>query len=195
MRCSYCYNPDIVKGKGKLSFEEALAFLRTRNNLLDGVVLSGGECTLHADISDLILEIKKLGLLVKIDTNGSSPERIDQFIQLNLIDYVALDFKSLQNNFYAITSSGHFSKFQETLKMLIGYNFPFEVRSTLHSDLHSQDDLQEMVKFLEHEKYKGTYYLQNFVSDTATLGNMKKSNREQFQLENIRSTLPIQLRN
>jgi pyruvate formate lyase activating enzyme len=65
MKCVYCYNPDIVFGKGKISISEVLNFLNRRKSLLDGVVLSGGECTSHKNIRQLLQEIKKLGFLVK----------------------------------------------------------------------------------------------------------------------------------
>ena len=76
MRCSYCYNPEIVFGKGKYNFEEAIQFLQKRINLLDGVVLSGGECTLHKELIPFVKEIKNLGFKIKIDTNGTYPSKI-----------------------------------------------------------------------------------------------------------------------
>mgnify|MGYP003437551236 FL=1 len=89
MRCLYCYNPEIVLGKGSLSFENILSFLQSRKNLLDAVVFSGGECLLHKKIIPLITEVKKMGFLIKIDTNGSSVEVMQQLLNLNLIDYIA----------------------------------------------------------------------------------------------------------
>lgn len=64
MRCAYCYNPDIVLGKGKKTIKEALNFIKTRKGLLDGVVLSGGECTLYKELPEIAREIKKMGFLV-----------------------------------------------------------------------------------------------------------------------------------
>ena len=86
MRCLYCYNPEIVLGKGSISFEKALGFLRSRKILLDGVVFSGGECLLHKNIIELIAEVKKMGFLVKIDTNGSQPKVLKSLIEKQLID-------------------------------------------------------------------------------------------------------------
>ena len=157
MRCVYCYNPDIVLGKGKQTFFEALKFLKTRVNLLDGVVLSGGECTLHKNIINLIIEIKKMGLLVKIDTNGTAPKILEILIKEKLIDYVALDFKAPTEKFESITKSNLYSKFICSLKLLIDNNIPFEVRTTIHSSLLDQNDIQEMVDVLEKFNYKGVY--------------------------------------
>ena len=84
MRCLYCYNPDVVHGKGTLCFEKILSFLNSRKNLLDAVVFSGGECLLHKKIIPMITEVKKMGFLVKIDTNGSSPEVMQKLLNQNL---------------------------------------------------------------------------------------------------------------
>ncbi|MBL7935626.1 MAG: anaerobic ribonucleoside-triphosphate reductase activating protein, partial [Bacteroidia bacterium] len=159
MRCLYCYNPDIVLGKGKLSFQEALKFLKTRINLLDGVVLSGGECTLHKNIINLIIEIKKMGLLIKVDTNGTNPDMIEFLLKEKLIDYVALDFKAPIDKFKSITNSDLYSSFISSLKLLISSAIPFEVRTTLHSSLLVQNDIQKMIDVLEKFDYRGSYYI------------------------------------
>ena len=76
MRCVYCYNPDIVLGRGKIDFNEVILFLQKRKLLLDGVVFSGGECTIHKGIELYLEKIKQMGFAVKIDTHGSSPSVI-----------------------------------------------------------------------------------------------------------------------
>ena len=195
MRCLYCYNPDIVLGKGKLSFQEVLKFLKTRVNLLDGVVLSGGECTLHKNIIDLILEIKKLGFLVKIDTNGTTPKTLDGLIKEKLIDYVALDFKAPTNKFESITKSNLYSEFFCSLKLLINNNVPFEVRTTLHSSLLIQNDIQKMIDVLEEVNYKGVYYIQNFVNNTKTLTELENSKYNAINLNSLNTKLSVVLRN
>ena len=89
MRCDYCYNKDIVFAKnGVYSYNDVIDFLKTRVGLLDAVVLSGGEATLH----ELVLfckEIKKLGFLIKLDTNGTNPHAIKNLLDLNLLDFIA----------------------------------------------------------------------------------------------------------
>ena len=175
MRCLYCYNPEIVRGKGTLSFEKILTFLNSRKNLLDAVVFSGGECLLHKKSISLIEEVKKLGFLVKIDTNGSSPDVMKKLLDKNLIDYVALDFKAPKTKFEAITKSELFVPFEETLDIMLKANIPFEVRTTYHSDLLSEKDLKEMVGFLENKNYKGNYYIQYFKNNVTTLSKLEYS--------------------
>ncbi|MBK9109866.1 MAG: anaerobic ribonucleoside-triphosphate reductase activating protein [Saprospiraceae bacterium] len=173
MRCLYCYNIDIVKGKGRMSYDEVLEFLDTRKNLLDAVVLSGGECMLHIRIEQFIKNIKLRNMLVKIDTNGSNPRALSRLLRENLVDYVALDFKALQDRFHKITGSDHFRNFEKTLDLLIHNTVPFEVRTTVHSKLIDENYLKQMVAYLKNKGYSGKYYLQNFFNDTPTLGEME----------------------
>ncbi|WP_239455546.1 anaerobic ribonucleoside-triphosphate reductase activating protein [Flavobacterium ginsenosidimutans] len=178
MRCLYCYNPDIVLGKGKIDFDSVLAFLKTRKGLLDGVVLSGGECTLHKNIIDFIKEIKTMGFAVKIDTNGSNPKILNSLIHDQLIDYVALDYKSLPHTFKKLTQSGLFSEFEESLSLLIQSNIPFEVRTTFHSSLISENDFIKMIEYLETKNFEGNYYVQHFMNNVPTLSKLDHSNKE-----------------
>lgn len=195
MRCVYCYNPDIVFGKGKISIQETLEFLKTRRKLLDGVVLSGGECTSHKSIKPLLQEIKKLGFLVKIDTNGSNPDVLACLINANLVDYIALDFKAPTDKFNAITQSNLFLKFDKTLNLLINSKFPFEIRTTIHSELLSESDISAMVKITESKGYQGKYYFQYFVNDAETIEKMPNSQRNYLNINNIQSSVEILIRN
>ncbi len=195
MRCQYCYNPDIVLGKGKVSYQEALTFLKTRINLLDGVVLSGGECLLQKNIIKLIVEIKKMGLLVKIDTNGASPKVLEDLIKMRLIDYVSLDFKATKSKFKSITNSSFYEKFISSLKLLINSKLTFEVRTTVHSGLLAQNDIQEMIKVLENCNYQGVYYIQNFVNNTKTLLKLENSKQNAININSLDTKLSIAIRN
>lgn len=178
MRCLYCYNPEIVQGKGKISFEKAIVFLRSRKNLLDAVVFSGGECLLHKNILELINQVKKMGFLVKIDTNGSKPDVLHELLESKLIDYVALDFKSMPSHFEKITQTNLFLPFEKSLHLLIESGLSFEVRTTVHSDLISKNDVRMMIDYLENNNYFGAYYLQYFVNNVATLEKLGYSFRE-----------------
>ena len=175
MRCLYCYNPEIVLGKGSFSFEKILSFLHSRKNLLDAVVFSGGECLLHKNIIPLISKVKKMGFLVKIDTNGSSPNVIKQLINKSIIDYIALDYKGPKAKFQNITQSDLYNSFEETLDLILKAEIPFEVRTTYHSDLLTEDDLREMINFLESKNYVGNYYIQYFKNNVETLSKLERS--------------------
>lgn len=195
MRCVYCYNPEIVFGKGKISLEESLNFLQSRKNLLDGVVLSGGECTSHKSIKDLLVEIKKMGFLVKIDTNGSNPVKLRNLIEEKLVDYIALDFKSTEEKFNLITKSDLFNEFNTTLEYLIRKNFPFEVRTTVHSELLAQSDINQMIQILHDKSYSGTYYLQYYRNDSETIGRILNSKQKYLDLKSINKSIVVRIRN
>lgn len=183
MRCGYCYNPEIVLGKGKLSWEHVWEFLISRRRLLDGVVFSGGECTIHPQLIPFVSEVKKMGFEVKIDTNGSRPEVIRQLIDENLLDYVALDFKALPKKYWQVTRSDLFLAFEQTLEILISSGIRFEVRTTVHSDQLTALDLQKMEAWLRAKGYSGTYYLQHFRGDKQTLGELGESNKQGLNTE------------
>lgn len=178
MRCLYCYNPEIVLGKGTISFEKVLTFLHSRKNLLDAVVFSGGECLLHKNSIQFITEVKKLGFLVKIDTNGSRPDVLRQLLENQLIDYVALDFKAMPAHFEKITQSKLFLSFEKSLRLLIESAFLFEVRTTVHSDLIDLYHMQTMIQYLEQQNYQGNYYIQHFMNGATTLEKLGYSVKE-----------------
>lgn len=189
MRCVYCYNPDIVFGKGKLSFEQAIAFLQTRKGLLDAVVFSGGECLLHKDIIVFADTIKQMGFLIKIDTNGSRPDILEKLSESGLIDYVALDFKALPSKFKAITQSDLFAPFEKSVRLLLQNRVPFEIRTTIHSKLIDNTQIRRMASWLEQIGYHGKYFLQHYVNDMETIAPLPYSSRTNsaaaFELKNI----------
>jgi pyruvate formate lyase activating enzyme len=175
MRCQYCYNPAIVLGKGKKSFSDALAFLASRKGLLDGVVLSGGECSSHRGLPNFIREIKEMGMLVKMDTNGSNPEKLRFLLDYKMLDYVALDFKAPKEKFQTITQSNLYSSFEESLELLIQSNLLFEVRTTVHSALLNEADIAQMATYLSSKNYRGNYYIQYFKENVPTMNSLGSS--------------------
>ena len=195
MRCLYCYNPDIVLGKGSLRYNDALGFLKTRIGLLNGVVMSGGECTLHPYFIEFIAAVKQLGFLVKVDTNGSKPKVLQTLLEDTLIDYVALDFKAMPEKEIAITGGRFFEEFSASLDLLLSCDIPFEVRTTVHQSLLTSADILSMSGFLNQKSYKGVYYLQNFKSGVPTLGNIKSNSASLDPAALESSLIPIVIRN
>lgn len=171
-RCLYCYNDDLVNSKtANQSQNDVLEFLKTRVGLLDSVVLSGGEATVH-NLVPFCIEIKKLGFKIKLDTNATNPKQIKELIKLNLIDYMAIDFKATKEKFESITKSTKYDEYIQTIKYLIDINFDFEIRTTVHSELLTANDINKMIKVLEKLGYKKTYYLQNFLQTETNLGDI-----------------------
>jgi len=173
MRCDYCYNRDIVFAKdGVYSYDDVLDFLKTRVNLLDAVVLSGGEATSH-ELVEFCQKIKELGFLIKLDTNGTNYGCVKELIELNLLDYIALDYKAPQNKFMQITHSNRQSEFSNTLDLLIKSDITFEVRTTLHNDLLNVDDINSIIKDLKSRGYTNKYYIQKFLDTGVNIGNLQ----------------------
>ncbi len=194
MRCLYCYNPEIVLGKGAISFNTVLDFLNKRKGLLDAVVFSGGECLIHKTIFDHIAKVKEMGFLVKIDTNGSIPNVLKRLLEVHLVDYVALDFKALPAKFETITKSKLFTDFETTFTILKAAAIPFEIRTTYHSELFSNNDIIEMQKYLHQNKYTGTFYIQNFVNGSTTLSPLPNSVRLKLEIVSQLQTPAIVMR-
>lgn len=194
MRCSYCYNSKIVEGEGILKNQEVFDFLRSRVGKLDAVVLSGGECTLNADIIELCEEIKDLGFKIKIDTNGLNPDVLRDLIDFSLVDFIALDYKAPAEKFKQITQNDSIEKFYKTLDMLIDKKFPFEVRTTVHSTLLDEDDINSIILDLNERKYEGTYFLQNYLHVEDTIGKLPEFS-EPLDKSLINNIIPISFRN
>jgi pyruvate formate lyase activating enzyme len=173
MRCDYCYNADIVFGKGTISTDEALNFLKSRIGLLDAVVLSGGEATLFKELIPFAQQIKAMGFKIKLDTNGTSPAVIQALTDQKLIDFISLDYKAPEAKFQDLTHHQHFEVFNQTLLQLIDSAFPFEARTTVHRDLLDENDINAIIEDLHAKGYKGTYYIQNFLYDDNTIAKLK----------------------
>ncbi|MDP2158960.1 MAG: anaerobic ribonucleoside-triphosphate reductase activating protein [Flavobacterium sp.] len=175
MKCSYCYNPEIVFGKGVLTIPETLDFLAKRKHLLDAVVFSGGECLLHKESLELLQAVKAMGFLVKVDTNGSMPHRLKEALTHQCVDYIALDFKATKLKTAPITNANFYEHFFECLAIIQQFAVAYEVRTTVHSDLLEERDIAEMIQLLSNNGYKGCYFLQPFRNNTVTLQPLSNS--------------------
>lgn len=195
MRCPYCHNPQIVKGKGRADIGLVLDFLKRRQGLLDGVVLSGGEASAYPGLPAFIDQLKSLGYAVKLDTNGLRPDIIENFLAKEVLDYIALDYKAPLEKFKKVTGTDKYRLFTQTLEVLCRQNkVPFEIRTTVHTDLMDERDVQSIVDDLQRRGYRGVYAIQNFVhsDDRPTLGAIQDQKRI-LDTELIKSPESIQL--
>ena len=175
MRCDFCYNRDIVFAKdGEYSYSDVLEFLKTRVNLLEAVVLSGGEASSH-ELVEFCKKIKELGFLIKLDTNGTNYNSVKELVELNLLDYVALDYKAPEDKFMQITHSNRYHEFSNTLNLLIKSDVNLEVRTTLHSDLLNVDDINAIINDLIFRGYDNQYYIQEFLLTEDNIGNLSRA--------------------
>lgn len=162
--CPFCHNSPLVvdaKDNIEIHFETILSYLTKRKGAIDAVVISGGEPTLDPNLKGEIKAIKKLGFLIKLDTNGTNPKLIEELIKEKLIDYVAMDIKNAPAK-YPLTvgvKSLDFSKIEKSIKLLINSNIDYEFRTTLVNEFHDEDSIIEMGKLLSNAK---KLYLQLF---------------------------------
>ncbi len=170
LRCRYCQNPDLVLSTQSFIPEtKILNFLKKRTNLIEGVVLSGGECTLNRDLISFVEEIKKINFKIKIDTNGLNFNIIHELVENNLIDFVALDFKAPRDKFKLVTQYDRYNDFEKTLVYLAQENnkknIDLEVRTTVHTDLLQETDINAIILELKNLNFRGNFCIQNFRND------------------------------
>jgi len=206
-RCQFCYNPMLVwpetvgklkyardieqqKDHPKIKEDDLFVFLESRVGKLDAVVVTGGEPCLHKDLIEFIQKIKKLGFLVKLDTNGSYPEALEKLLEKKLIDYIAMDLKAPAekyneitdikgnpvkygkagveqfngvnfNNIYPGEYNAIFTRVKKSVKLIMQSGLPYEFRTTVVPNLLNKDDINEMGKIIKGAR---AWYLQGFKS-------------------------------
>jgi len=161
-RCGYCHNPDLVAevAKNIIVEEEILNFLKSRRNILDGLVITGGEPLIHKDIGDFLLKIKEMGYLIKLDTNGYNPDFLERIIQNNLVDYVAMDIKtSLEKYSEVVGVDLDFHNIAKSINLIMRKARDYEFRSTLLPKHHNEDTIKQMVSLVSGAK---RFYIQSF---------------------------------
>lgn len=162
--CPFCHNSDLVylrEGIKEIGSSEIIDFLAGRKNILDGICISGGEPLLQEGLIPFIKEVKKLGLLVKLDTNGFLYNKLKELIDLKLVDYVAMDIKNAPKK-YALTAGLKEIDLEPILKsveLLKSNVVDYEFRTTIVKEFHDETDIKEIGLWLKGAK---RYYLQNF---------------------------------
>lgn len=162
-RCGFCHNPELVEVGKKSNVPEDVFFdfLEKRKKILDGVVITGGEPLLQKDIKNFIIKIKEKGFLVKLDTNGTSPELLKELIDLKLIDYVAMDIKTVPEKYFDVVNVKDKEKdVSKSIKILLEGKVDYEFRTTVVEGLHTKEDLINVAKLI---KGAPRYFLQKFV--------------------------------
>ena len=165
-RCPFCYSSELVlpekmAEQPKIAEKAFFDFLKERQGLLEGVVICGGEPTIHKDLPDFIKRIKDLGFLLKLDTNGSNPEMLRELMQDGLVDYVAMDIKAPLGAKYDLATGVKvdLDKIKESIEIIKGSGVDYEFRSTIVPSIHTKEDVIQMAKDISPAK---KYYLQNF---------------------------------
>ena len=169
-RCGFCHNPEFVLPEEIASIKHSFFdevpffnFLKTRKGKLDGVVITGGEPTLQTDLLDFVKNIKELGYLVKLDSNGNNPDVLIEAIEKGLVDYIAMDVKtSLQEYKNVVGGMVNTDNIQKSIEIIMNSGIDYEFRTTVLPDLHTDDVLKDMKQLISGAK---KLYIQNFLPD------------------------------
>ena len=172
-----------------------MEFLKTRIGKLEAVVFSGGECTLFKELPDFIKDVKELGFLVKIDTNGTNPKMIEELVEKELVNFISLDFKAPKEKYQKITKDKNYENFLKSLKILIKKDANFELRTTVHTDLLDENDINSIIKTLKDLGFHNRYYIQNYYHQETTLGDMPPQKRVLDIKKIDKSNLSVNFRN
>ena len=177
LRCPFCHNSQLLGGDAEELMDSGalLDFLRKRQGVLDGVCITGGEPTLHADLPELLREIRALGYAIKLDTNGTNPQLLRRLIDEGLVDYVAMDVKNGPDHYAETVGIKGFSlaSIEESIRILLEDKTDYELRTTVVLPLHNEDSIAAMSAWL------------------TALGNGKKVKRLYLQPFVDRDTVPV----
>lgn len=165
MRCPFCHNMDLVihpLEAPQIPWEEIYDFLKNRKTMLDGVCISGGEPTLMNDLHEKMVAIKELGYKIKLDSNGSNPEMLKVLIHEGLVDYVAMDIKNSPACYRETIGCPNFDMrpIFESVDLLKLGHIPYEFRTTIIEEFHSEEDMIEIGKWIARAP---RYFLQLYV--------------------------------
>ena len=173
LRCPFCHNALLVtrlEESPALSRREVLDFLKSRKNLLDAVVLTGGEPLLQKDAADFLTEVKNMGFLVKLDTNGCYPQTLRNILDRGIVDYVAMDIKNCPAKYPETTGIPGVdpSPVEECAKLLKASGIDYELRATVVQEFHTPEGISAMGQW---QQGAPRYFLQNFEDSGNLIGN------------------------
>ena len=190
-RCPFCHNARLVSDEPDLiPEEEFFAFLKKRQGMLDGVGITGGEPLLQKDMVPFLEKIRTLGYAVKLDTNGSFPDRLKEVVRAGLVDYVAMDIKNAPK-LYAFTTGCdvNVDAIRESVDYLKSGAVPYEFRTTIVKGHHEEASMREIGEWI-----RGTekYFLQNFVDSGHLIGEAEGLTEEEMRrmLSIVREYVP-----
>lgn len=172
LRCPFCHNSSLVltPNATPVELDEIFSFLNKRKGILDGVVLTGGEPLLWQDAEDFLARVRELGAYaIKLDTNGTHPERLRAVIDKGLCDYVAMDIKNSPARYPETVGISGFdvSGVRASVALLLEGRVDYEFRTTAVHPLHSEQAFAEIADFIRGAR---RYFIQNFVDSGALIG-------------------------
>lgn len=171
LRCPFCHNAGLVRTPlaGPNLTDEVLGYLSKRKGILDGVCVTGGEPLLQPDLADFLRKVREMGYAVKLDTNGTLPQRLEAILATNSVDYVAMDIKSSPDGYAAATGTdADVSAVTDCLSLLRSSGIPFELRTTAVRGIHTEADFAAIGEWIGEVP---AYFIQRFVDSGQLLGS------------------------
>ncbi len=172
LRCPFCHNSSLVVDKDDTYLNEKDVFdlIEKRKGLLDGVAITGGEPLLQPDIADFMREVRARGFAVKLDTNGSMPDKLKELLDEGLVDYVAMDVKSSKERYFAAAGIPGIdvSKFDRSIRIIKESGVDYEFRTTLVKGIHECEDIQSVCRWIGPD---AKYFIQMYVDSGDVLAN------------------------
>lgn len=171
MRCPFCHNNTLVTTPTKaehITEAQVLEYLQKRKGILEGVVVTGGEPLLHNSLGSFLQKVKDLGYTVKLDTNGSLPDKLIALVESGVVDYVAMDIKNSFEKYEQTcgTSEIEISDIKKSIDFLLQGKVDYEFRTTVVQGEHTVDDIKSICETIKGAK---KYFLQNFVDSGDTI--------------------------
>lgn len=178
LRCPYCHNPELViegfNKDGSFSEKDILSFLESRKGKLDALVITGGEPLVQSNLLPFIKKVKEMGFLIKLDTNGTFPDRLQDFIETGLIDYIAMDVKYPKVEYVKNSMIPEIAKkIERSIKIIMDSGLDYEFRTTYVKPLHSLESAEGIGQMIKGAK---NYYIQNFRSGKTIDPTLTKEN-------------------
>lgn len=189
LKCPYCHNPELVVEKisNRISEKDVLDFLELRENRLDAVVVTGGEPLIQSGLPRFLKKIKDMGYLVKLDTNGLSPNKLQGVLDKNLVDYIAMDVKYPSAEYMQRTGIVDIDKkIKKSIDIIINSGLDYEFRTTYVKGIHTYESVEEIGEMIVGAK---KYYIQNFRSGKSINSNFNEDNS--FKPKELKHILSI----
>ena len=185
LKCPFCQNSTLIpfKNNDLVDENEILEYLTLRKNILNGLTISGGEPTLQQDLKEFIQKVKKIGLDVKLDTNGTNYNLLKELIEEKLVDYIAMDIKNSLKKYDATSGITKINteNILKSIDLLKQNEIDYEFRTTIINEYHTIQDIYEIIKLIGDSKY----YLQNFKNSSNVLDqNLTSFTEEKLNLWN-----------
>ena len=153
--CGYCHNKILLDEKSapNISEEEVLIFLKEKYGRLNGVVVTGGEPTIQADLPDFLAKIKALGYDIKLDTNGNNPQLLKKLLELKLVDFIAMDIKAPLAHYAKVAQQDvDIANILASIKLIIDSNVAHIFRTTWDKQLLTDADIAQIIKLIPNDQ-------------------------------------------